>query len=170
MLHRLARVTGLLVVVMSLAAPFARAQTAAPAPSPEALVVAKELVTSIHLMDRFKALMPAIMKGLKPAIVQGRSDVDHDYDALTPVLIDGFQARFNELSDAMAIIYASNFTPDDLRGLIAFYKSPVGQKFLEKTPIVTQESLVAGQRFGRSVAADMRQRIVEELRKKGHDL
>jgi uncharacterized protein len=129
------------------------------------------MVTSIHLMDRFKALMPAIVKGLKPAIVQGRSDVDHDYDALTPVLIDGFQARFNELSDAIAILYASNFTADDLRGPLAFDQSPVGRKFLEKIPIVTQEFLVAGQRwFGRSVAAAMRQRIVEELRTKEHRL
>jgi hypothetical protein len=30
--------------------------------------------------------------------------------------------------------------------------------------------LQAGQKFGQSVAADMRQRIIEELRKKGHDL
>ncbi len=170
MLHRLFRVTGLLVVVLSLAPPLARAQTAAPAPSPETLAVAKELVISIHLMDQFKALMPAILKSLKPAIVQGRSDVDRDYDAITPALIDGFQARFNELSDAVAIIYASNFTPDDLRALIAFYKTPVGQKLLEKTPVITQQSLIAGQKFGQSVAADMRQRIIEELRKKGHDL
>ncbi|WP_052833121.1 DUF2059 domain-containing protein [Bradyrhizobium sp. LTSP885] len=170
MLHRLLRVTGLLVVVMALAAPLARAQTAAPSPSPEALAVAKELVATIHLADQFKALMPTIMKGLKPAIVQGRSDVDRDYDALTPVLLEGFQARYDELSEAVAIIYANNFTPDDLQALIAFYKSPVGQKFLQKTPVVTQQSLLAGQKFGQSVAADMRQRIIEELRKKGHDL
>jgi len=170
MLHRVARVTALLVVVMSLAAPLARAQTAAPAPTPEALAVARELVTTIHLMDQFKALMPAIMKSMKPAIVQGRSDVDHDYDTLTPILLAGFQARFNELSEAVAIVYASNFTPDDLHGLIAFYKTPVGQTFLRKSPIVTQQSLLAGQKFGQSVAADMRQRIIEELRKKGHDL
>jgi uncharacterized protein len=170
MLHRLLRVTGLLVVVMALAAPLARAQTAAPTPSPEALAVAKELVATIHLADQFKALMPTIMKGLKPAIVQGRSDVDRDYDALTPVLLEGFQARYDELSEAIAIIYANNFTPDDLHALIAFYKSPVGQKFLQKTPVVTQQSLLAGQKFGQSVAADLKQRIIEELRKKGHDL
>ncbi|WP_426438387.1 DUF2059 domain-containing protein [Bradyrhizobium genosp. P] len=170
MRHRLFRVTGLLVVVMALSAPLARAQTAAPTPSPETLAVARELVTTLHLADQFKALMPTVMKGLKPAIVQGRSDVDRDYDALTPMLLEGFQARFDELSEAIAIIYANNFGPDDLRGLITFYQSPVGQKFLQKTPIVTQQSLLAGQKFGQSVSADLRQRIIEELRKKGHDL
>ncbi|PAY09453.1 MULTISPECIES: DUF2059 domain-containing protein [Bradyrhizobium] len=170
MLHRLLRVTGLLVVVMLSAVPLARAQNAAPASSPEALAVAKELVTTIHLVDQFKALMPTILKSLKPAIVQGRTDVDRDYDAVTPVLLESFQTRFSELSDAMAIIYANNFTPDELRGLIAFYKSPVGQKLLAKTPAVTQQSLIAGQKFGQSVGVDMKQRVIEELRKKGHDL
>ncbi|MBR0871751.1 DUF2059 domain-containing protein [Bradyrhizobium tropiciagri] len=170
MRHRLLRVTGLLVVLMSLSAPLARAQTAAPAPAPEALAVARELVTTMHLVDQFKALMPAIMKSFKPAIVQGRNDVEHDYDALTPVLLDSFQARFSELSEAIAIVYANNFSPDDLRGLITFYKSPVGQKLLEKTPAVTQQSLLAGQKFGQSVAVELRQRIIEELRKKGHNI
>jgi hypothetical protein len=155
---------------MSLSVPLARAQTAAPAPAPEALAVAKELVTTMHLVDQFKALMPTIMNSLKPAIVQGRGNIEQDYDALTPVLLSGFQARFNELSDAIAIVYANNFTPDDLRGLITFYKSPVGQKLLEKTPMVTQQSLLAGQKFGQSVAVELRQRIIEELRKKGHNI
>ena len=170
MRHRLLRVTGLLVVVMSLSVPLATAQTAAPAPSAEALAAAKELVSTMHLADQFKALMPAILQSLKPAIVQGRSEVDRDFDSLTPVMLDSFQARYNELSDAMAVVYANNFAADDLRGLIAFYKSPLGQKMLEKTPTVTKQSLVAGQRFGQSVAGDLRQKIIEELRKKGHDL
>jgi hypothetical protein len=170
MLHRLSLVTGLLVVVLSLSVTLARGQTAAPAPSPEALAAARELVATIRLMDQFKAVMPALMKSLKPAIVQGRTNLDRDYDALAPILLDGFQARFSELSDAMAIVYADNFTADDLRGLTTFYKTALGQKLLAKTPAVTQQSLLAGQKFGQSVAADMRQRIVDELRKKGHDL
>jgi hypothetical protein len=70
------------------------------------------------------------------------------------------------LSEAVAIIYANNFSADDLRGLIAFYKTPLGQRFLQKSAPVAQQSMLAGQRFGQSVAADMRLRIVEELRKK----
>lgn len=128
------------------------------------------MVTTARLVDRFKALMPTIMKSLKPSIVQGRSDVERDYDALTPVLLDGFLARFDEMSEAVAIIYANNFTPDDLRALIAFYKTPVGQKFLAKSSLVAQQQLLAAERFGQSVAVELQQRMREELRKKGHNL
>jgi uncharacterized protein len=133
--------------------PLARAQSAAPAPSPETLIVARELVTTIHFVEQFKAVIPTILKSLKPAVVQGRSNVEHDYDAMVPVLLDGFQAR---------IIYASNFSTEDLRGLIAFYKTPVGQKFLQKASVVAQQSMLAGQKFGQSVAADLQRRMIEE--------
>lgn len=47
---------------------------------------------------------------------------------------------------------------------------PLGQRFLQKSAPVAQQSMLAGQRFGQSVAADMWLRIIDELRKKGHDL
>jgi hypothetical protein len=164
------RIARLLVAAFLFVGPLARAQSDAPAPSPEALAAARELVTTINLTKQFTALMPTIMKALKPAIVQNRSDVERDYDALTPILLGGFQARLGELSEAVAIIYASNFSADDLHALTAFYKTPLGQKLLQKTPVVATETMGAGQKFGQSVAADMRQRMIEELRKKGHDL
>jgi uncharacterized protein len=167
MSSRLSRATGLIAaLVFFFAAPVARAQS----PSPEALAAAKELVSTMNLVAQFKAMMPTIMKTLKPAIVQGRSDVDRDYDAMTPILLEGFQARLGELSEAVAIIYSSNFSADDLRALTAFYKTPTGQKFLQMTPVVMQQTMAAGQKFGQSVAADMQTRMIEELRKKGHPL
>jgi uncharacterized protein len=165
MSNRLFRLAGLFALVLLLAAP-ARAQS----PSPDALAAAKELVTTMNLAEQFKALMPMIMKNLKPAIVQGRNDVDRDYEAMTPILLEGFEARMGELSEAVAIVYSSNFSADDLRAVTAFYKTPAGRKLLEKTPLVAQQTMAAGQKFGQSVAADMQKRIIEELRKKGHTL
>jgi hypothetical protein len=170
MLGRSFHIAGPLIAALLLSMPLARAQSAAPAPSPETLIVARELVTTIHFVEQFKAVIPTILKSLKPAVVQGRSNVERDYDVMVPVLLDGFQARFDELSEAAAIIYASNFSTEDLRGLIAFYKTPVGQKFLQKASVVAQQSMLAGQKFGQSVAADLQRRMIEELRKKGHDL
>ena len=38
-------------------------------------------------------------------------------------------------------LYDKYFTEDELRGLLAFYKSPVGQKSIEVMPALTQESI-----------------------------
>jgi hypothetical protein len=165
MSNRLFRVAGLFAAVLLLTAP-ARAQS----PSLESIAVAKELINTINLADQFKNLMPMIMKNLKPAIVQGRSEIDRDYDAMVPILLEASQARIGELIEAVAIIYSSNFSAEELRAVIAFYKTPVGQKFLQKQPFMMQQTMTVGQKFGQSIAADMQKRMMEELRKKGHTL
>ena len=139
-------------------------------PSPDALAAAKELIVTMRAADQLKNLFPVIMQQLKPAIVQGRPQVEKDYDAIMPALVDGMLARSNELVELMAIVYARNFTAAEIREVTAFYRGPAGQKFLEKMPAITQESMQAGQKWGQTVAGEMRGRIIEELRKRGHNI
>jgi uncharacterized protein len=139
-------------------------------PASDAEGAARELIETMKLDDQFKALLPMILKSLKPAIVQNRADVERDYDALSPILMQGFAVRVSELSDAVVAIYSSNFSAEELRAATAFYRTPVGQKFLLKTPFITQQTMAAGQKFGQSVGADAQKRMIEELRNKGHTL
>jgi hypothetical protein len=41
----------------------------------------------------------------------------------------------------MVDVYASTFTADELRGMIAFFKTPVGQKWIEKQPEVQEKTM-----------------------------
>ena len=108
------------------------------------------------------------MQQLKPAIVQGRPEVERDFDVMVPIMLDIANTRSAVMIDEVATVYARNFTADEMQQLIAFYRGPVGQKFLEKMPGIMQESMVVGQKFGQSVAAELRSRMIEELRKRGH--
>jgi hypothetical protein len=150
----------------SSAAEPARSQT----PSPDALAAARELIETMHAVDYLKSIVPAMMQALKPAIVQNRPQVERDYDAIAPLLLDGFNARMNELIEQIAVLYARNFTADELREVVAFYRRPTGQKFVQKLPAITQESMVLGQRFGQSIGNEIRARMIEELRKRGHNI
>jgi uncharacterized protein len=120
--------------------------------------------------DYFKTIMPAIVQQLKPAIVQNRPQVERDYDAIMPLMLDSMNARVSEIIDQVAALYARNFTAAELNEVVAFYRGPTGQKFIQKLPLITQESMVIGQRFGQSIATELRSRIVDELRKRGHDI
>jgi hypothetical protein len=141
-----------------------------PAPSPEAITAARELLVTMRAADNFKTIMPGIMRSLKPAIVQNRPQVERDYDALVPVLLEGLDARLNEMIDQVAALYARTFTAEELREVIAFYRGPTGQKFVQRVPLIMQESMLIGQRFGQSVATEIRDRMIEELRKRGHNI
>jgi len=77
-------------------------------------------------------------------------------------------ARTSELVEQMALIYARNFTTEDMQEMLAFYRTSVGQKLVEKMPAISQEGVTVGQAWGRQIGVEVQSRINEELRKKGH--
>ena len=131
---------------------------------------ARRLVTTMKLADQYKALLPAILLGLKPALVQDRPELERDYEAMMPMIADAFTPYYISMEEGIATIYASNFTAAELREIEAFYRQPTGQKLLEKTPVISQQALAVGQEISRKAAEDLRQRISEALREKGHKL
>ena len=159
-----------LVWIVGLVALFLAAPAAAQSLDPEAEKAARELMTTMKLADQFSAMLPMVFKAMKPAIVQNRPDVERDFDALLPVLQQKMTARVGELMEAVVVIYAGNFSAQELHDLTAFYKTPTGQKFLQKAPVITQQTIAAGQIFGRTAAADAQKQMMEELRNKGHTL
>ena len=86
--------------------------------------------------------------------------------ALVPVppgFWDKFLARAEQDADTLlapiANDYARYFSSDDLRALIAFYKSPAGQRASLVAPIISANSSYVGalwgQRVGREVAVEL---------------
>ncbi|HTV38867.1 MAG TPA: DUF2059 domain-containing protein [Xanthobacteraceae bacterium] len=145
-----------------------RAQTpSTAAPSAENLAAARELVAAMRATDQFKVVLPAIVEGMKPAVVQGRPQVAKDFDAIMPIIVNGAMQRVNELAEMLAVIYARNFSVDEIHDLIAFYKTPTGQKLLERQATIARESMAAGQQFGQGLVQDIRQQIDDELKKRG---
>jgi uncharacterized protein len=155
----------LFAVLAALVAP-----ASAQSPGSDSEIAARELITTMKLSDQFTLMLPMVFKAMKPAIVQNRPDVDRDFDALVPVLQQKMAARINELMEAVVVIYSSNFSAQELRDLIAFYKTPTGQKLLQKTPALTQQTMIAGQKFGQSAGAEAQKEMIEQLRNKGHAL
>jgi hypothetical protein len=139
-------------------------------PSPDALATAKELIVVSKVSDQINSAVPLIMQQLKPIIVQGRPQLERDFDALVPVMMKLMNARLDAFLDAGAVIYARHFTVDEMRQITAFYHQPVGEKLLQKMPIILQETMALGQQFGQVIAKDMQDRIIEELRKRGHNI
>jgi hypothetical protein len=109
MSKRVFRIVGLLAILL-----FALTPVRAQSPASDAEAAARELIVTMKIDDQLKALLPMIMKTMKPAIVQNRADVEREYDALVPILLAGMQARLGELTDAVVAVYASNFSAEEL--------------------------------------------------------
>ena len=51
------------------------------------------------------------------------------------------------IKDDYIQIYMSVYTEEEIKGLVAFYESPIGQKTIEKMPLLAQQSLLIGQKY-----------------------
>ena len=66
----------------------------------------------------------------------------------------------DELAGLIVPIYQKHFSEEEIRELLRFYRSPTGKKVTETLPMVMQESMVAGQQWGRSLS----QRVLKKAR------
>jgi uncharacterized protein len=77
---------------------------------------------------------------------------------------DDFQKEIHpeELEELIVPIYDKHFSHEDIKKLIAFYESPIGKKLAGELPSISQESMQAGQQWGRQIA----QKAIKEVQEK----
>lgn len=75
--------------------------------------------------------------------------------------------RLPELLEEIVPIYHRHFTHDEIRQLIAFYRTDVGQKTLRALPRIIEESGTLGQQWGEILGMELIQRVDLELSAQG---
>jgi len=154
-----------LVVAAIAAALFAagpvRAQTLDTSVAPENLAAARTVIRLMKVSDQFKANVPTYLADLKPKIVQNRPEVEKRYEAMMPTFQQQAMQRVDELTEAMATIYARYFTVDDLHVIAAFYGTPTGQKVLEVKSTISAQDFQAVTQFRRALADDIKKQMGE---------
>jgi len=61
-------------------------------------------------------------------------------------------------------IYDKYFTEEEIRQIIAFYKTPIGQKIISTMPSVMREAMNAGEAWGKEIG----EKILKRLKEKGY--
>ena len=64
-------------------------------------------------------------------------------------------------------LYHKYFTTEEIQELVNFYKTPTGAKVVKVLPQLTQESMIAGQKHGQSLAPVIQKRFKERFAKEG---
>ena len=66
----------------------------------------------------------------------------------------------------IAKIYMKNFTDDEIKQLIAFYKTPIGQKVATLVPVIGVEGAMIGEQRVEAHKAELTQMILDKLKEK----
>jgi hypothetical protein len=95
---------------------------------------------------------------------------DRMVEVIKNVLSTEFSAAFQPGSDMMEKIialYAKHFTQDEVRSLVEFYNTPLGQKAIKEMPTLAQEGAVIGQGWANANMQRITGRLQERLRAEG---
>lgn len=68
----------------------------------------------------------------------------------------------NELVELIVPIYVKTFDEETLTAAIAFYKTDAGKKLIAAMPVVQQESMMVGQKWGMELATKVQQAVEAE--------
>ncbi len=69
-------------------------------------------------------------------------------EAKLPALMEEIKKELPKLNNKVADIYMKHYTQEDVKELIAFYKTPLGQKLAKQTKVITPEVLEASNQWG----------------------
>lgn len=77
--------------------------------------------------------------------------------------VEEYKAKFNpdDATSQLVTIYDQHFTQEEIKGLLQFYGSPLGQKFAAEMPKINGEMQAANRTFGTRIAKD----VLQDLRK-----
>lgn len=162
MSRRLSMIAGILLLLVCSAS--------AETPSPEAMATARKLVVILKIADQYRALLPQLLLKQRPVVAQDRPEIERDYDAMTAPGAEIYAPFFAAMIDQIAAVYATTFTLDELRQIEAFYAQPAGQKLLAQADALAQATAQIAQDASQKAADQLKQRLIEALRQKGHKL
>jgi len=67
----------------------------------------------------------------------------------------------DDLVAMLVPVYQKHMTIEDLRGLVEFYETPLGKKFITSTPAIMEESMQVGQAWGMKLGQELSKRLEE---------
>ena len=77
----------------------------------------------------------------------------------------GEQMQWSALEPEFVRIYCDLFTEEELRGLIAFNRTPLGQKILKSTPEIVRRSMAVGEARMQANMPEFQRRLEERMTK-----
>lgn len=154
-----------------------------PIPAPQQVQIAtphaeaaRELLVVTRTLEPFNQILPNVMRQVSNALTSTNIDIQADPAKRTALeeslreIERGFESERDQLVAGMALLYAARFSEEELRQMIEFFRSPVGQKYVQMTPVIAQEAIASANQWAQRVGQAAFTRVREEMRRRGHPI
>lgn len=157
---------GVVAATLALSGPTAYAQK----PSAAAMLTANEIVAVTNATALFSPVIAGVVEQAKILFLQQNPALSKDVNEVAEKLRNELTPRMSEVRGEVARLYAASFTEQELKDMLAFYKSPVGKKILSEQPKIVDASLKFAQDWANKLSDEVVAKMRAELKKKGHAL
>ncbi|MBL0969344.1 MAG: DUF2059 domain-containing protein [Brevundimonas sp.] len=151
---------GLLMAVTLLAMPVAASAQTAQGEGAERLALANKFVVLMQ-GDQLASSMGQMMSVLGPP--PNSNMTAEEREIFNDVTNDMVAVMLPRIFEAMAPIYADIFTLEELRGLVAFYESEIGQSLITKSYAASPRIAAVVQGIMPGVMSEMGDRLCDRL-------
>ena len=152
----------------------AQAPAATPSPlkpaTPAAIGYAREILVMKNATAMFAGAIPNMVQRVKDSVLQSNLNYQKDLNEVALIVAQNLAGREKEIGEQMAKIYASDFTEAELKDLVVFYKSALGQKLLQQEPKSIQASMTFMQSWTQNFSEEGNGQFRAEMRKRGKDI
>ncbi len=177
-LSRILSAAGLAMGLALTAIPAEAQQKNAPAPatvplkpaSPAAIAAAKEILTMKNAAAMYANAVPNLVQQTKNVLLQSNLNYQKDLNEVAEIVAKNLAGREKEIGDGMAQVYANEFTEQELKDLVTFYKSTLGQKLLASEPRAIQFSMSYMNQWAQAFAETINGQFRAEMKKRGKDI
>jgi hypothetical protein len=139
-------------------------------PTAAEVLLAKQILNLKHAQNIFQPLLRGVIIKTRDMFMQTNFMWSKDLNEITAHLEKEYEPRVDELMDDAARIYASHFTEQELRQLLALYQSPLGEKIINEEPKALDESMAAAGSWADGFSHDVIEKMRAEMKKRGHEM
>lgn len=138
--------------------------------APEHLALARKYVDLTDKSSIYEvALVETAVETMKTIVAQNPEIVQPVDDAITKTL-EFYKGKKGDLLDQFARVYALNFTVDELKEIVAFYESPVGNKLATANATLNQSLQDVMKVFQINLKQEFFAKVRAELKAAGYNL
>jgi uncharacterized protein len=138
--------------------------------SPAAVAAAKEILTMKNAAAMYANAVPNLVEQTKNTLMQSNLNYQKDLNEVAVIVAKNLAGREKEIGEGMAQVYANEFTEQELKDLVNFYKSPLGQKLLSSEPRAIQFSMSYMNQWAQAFAETINGQFRAEMKKRGKDI
>jgi uncharacterized protein len=159
-----------LALVIALSLFVTTGPTQAQQPSAVAVDLARQVILIKGGNNMFEPIVPGVIETAKNNFLPTNPGLSKDLNEVALQLRKEFEPKSAELLTEVARAYAARFSEQELRELVTFYKSPLGQKVVIEEPRALDAAMARAQDWANNFSEVVMSRMRAEMKKRGHDL